>query len=101
MRTLFGLIVALILTACASSGENFSEQSIDQLKPGMTEQQVIDILGGTPVSRAYNSDGSYVAVWHYVRVVYVSTTDNKLITLLFDKERSAEIEIEQLPPLVP
>lgn len=87
MRTLIALILALALSACASTGANFKEDSLSQLQPGMTEQEVIKALGGKPVSRAYMADGSYVAVWQYVRVAYVATTDNKLVSLMFDKDR--------------
>jgi hypothetical protein len=77
--------MSLLLTACASTGANFKEDRLGQLRPGMTEQEVIGALGAQPVSRAYQADGSYMAIWQYIRVVYVSTTDNKLVSLLFDK----------------
>ena len=85
MRALTILTLSLILAACASSGANFKGDRLNQLRPGMTEQTVINILGAKPVSRTYMADGSYIAVWQYVHVVYVSTTDNKLVSLLFDK----------------
>ena len=86
MRTLTALILSLLLTACASAGANFKEDRLGQLQPGMTEQDVIGVLGAPPVSRIYTADGSYIAMWQYVHVVYVSTTDNKLVSLLFNKD---------------
>ena len=88
MRILAALVFALILTSCASTGANFKEGNLGQLQPGMSEQQVIGILGATPVSRAYIADGSYVAMWQYIHVVYVTATDNKLISLKFDKNHN-------------
>jgi outer membrane protein assembly factor BamE (lipoprotein component of BamABCDE complex) len=86
VRNLTALILSLLLAACASSGANFRDDRLGQLQPGMTEQEVIGVLGAQPVSRTYTGDGSYIAMWQYIHVVYVSATDNKLVSLLFNKE---------------
>ena len=61
------LCTALLLTACHSTGSNFSSSKIDQLQPGITTYaDVVAILEADPVNRYYRPDGTYMVRWAHV-----------------------------------
>lgn len=49
-----------------SAGNKFDYNSINNLKPGDSEQKVSATLGGQPCSRTSNDDGTYDLMWKYV-----------------------------------
>lgn len=58
---------ALFLTACHSTGNNFSSRGLDQLEPGMASfDDAIVLLQAEPTNRYYRPDGSYMARWAHV-----------------------------------
>ncbi len=57
---------SLFLVSCASVGNSFDYNSINNLEPGDSEQEVIDTLGGQPCTRTYNDDETYDLTWKYV-----------------------------------
>lgn len=87
MRIILLLILVLALTACAiSHGSNFNENLVQELRPGMTEQEVTQALGGKPGMREYKMDGSYIAAWQFVRTNALTLkSEGKDASLLFDK----------------
>lgn len=61
------VLTAILLTACHSTGSNFSSSKIDQLKPGIsTFADVVAILEADPVNRYYRPDGTYTVRWAHV-----------------------------------
>ncbi len=89
MRIVLLLLLALALTACVTShGNNFNETLVQDLRPGMTEQEVTQALGGKPGMRKYEMDGSYVAAWQFVKTNPLTfKTESKGAYLQFDKNK--------------
>ena len=83
-------LIALILSGCAyfrpykidvQQGNIITQQEVSQLKPGMTQQQVYDLLGSPVLTNTF-SDNS----WHYVYYMkpgYGQTTEQK-VTVYFN-----------------
>lgn len=88
MKALLSLLLAFLLASCASTGgKNFNEANVSKLHPGMTEQEVIQVLEGNPSYHEYHADGTYTASWIYTRAnVLASSAESKLIYILFDKD---------------
>jgi len=55
-------IAALLLAGCVSMGTNYDVAAVDRLQIGMTEAEVIRLLG-QPNQIVTNSDGSERLVW--------------------------------------
>jgi len=68
MKTIAIASLALLLTACASSGHPISQDQIDQIVKGKTTQSELLANLGTPTSQAFNSDGTKVLTWAYAYV---------------------------------
>lgn len=65
LYALCGLI--LMLSACHSTGNNFTSSGVVYLKPGVsTLDDTIVFLQAAPVNRYYRPDGSYMARWAHV-----------------------------------
>ena len=69
MKKIFTLIIALILTSCASAdlyrvtvtqGTVFNQEDIDKLQVGMSKDQVVFILGNPTFENFFEPD-----VWNY------------------------------------
>jgi len=90
MRTFLPLVLALTLAACATSGgNNFNDTRVQDLRQGMTEQEVAQALGAKPTARQYELDGSYVAAWQYVKVSPLTfKSESKIAYLKFDKNKN-------------
>lgn len=81
-------MLTFLLVGCASVGHNFNETNLGKLQPGITtEAEAIELLGSQPTARVYNGDGTYIATWQYVHAVYVTVTQNKLVNLMFDRQK--------------
>ncbi|MBF5004762.1 outer membrane protein assembly factor BamE domain-containing protein [Diaphorobacter caeni] len=65
MKKLIPLALALLLTACASSGHKFTIQQANQIQNGMTREQVVKIMGGKPNSIT-NQGKTFI--WSYAKV---------------------------------
>lgn len=57
------LCVALAVALCACAGTNFDWRDTERIKPGMTEGDVVEILG-PPYSRAQQGSAT-VLIWSY------------------------------------
>jgi hypothetical protein len=75
--------VTLLLVGCASVGTNFDVATVQALKPGMTEAQVIQTLGA-PNSRTRMPDGSEMFGWTYGHAAAFGSASGKAATLKFD-----------------
>ena len=89
MRVMLAVLFALALTACATGGgSNFNEARVQELRPGMSEPEVIALLGAKPMAREFEIDGSYVAAWLYVRSnPFTLNSESKNAYLKFDRNR--------------
>ena len=57
---------AFLLASCASTGRDFNSDNVSKLKPGMTEEQVINLLGAQPMQRTKTGKGQeYMLSWNY------------------------------------
>lgn len=91
MRLIATIMTLFQLAACTSSGNKFKADRITLLRPGETTlNDAIEILDAKPTSRVYQDGGSMIAIWQYVSVVYVTTTENNLVSILFDTHEVME-----------
>ncbi len=54
------------LISCASTGTNFNESKVFQIKKGETTEAKLIQMFGQPVSREMNSEGQKTLTWNYV-----------------------------------
>ena len=57
--------VAAIITGCASTGNNFDESRLSQIKKGETNEAQLVNWFGQPESRSVNSEGVCKLTWLY------------------------------------
>jgi hypothetical protein len=62
MKPALPLAVALALAGCVSMGTNYDPNRVSLLRPGMTQAQVVTLLG-KPNGVATNANGQQVLVW--------------------------------------
>lgn len=57
----------LLVSACYSTGNNFSSAGLNKLQPGIsTFHEVVQLLEADPVNTYYRTDGTYMARWAHV-----------------------------------
>ncbi len=85
--------VALLVAvaACASAGHRWDHRALLQLRAGETTEAEAVALLGKPVSRTNLADNQRVLGFQYVEVVYVATTQAKMVSLLFKDDRLVRI----------
>lgn len=98
--------IALILVAVLVSGCNFiyrqpvfqgnllEKSNVDQLKPGMTQSQVVALLGSPPVADPFHQER-----WDYVATERRGRGDTvvKNLTVWFEGQTLARMEGEYFP----
>lgn len=102
MRKAFTIILAaLLMTGCGIiyrqpvfQGNLLESKNVEQLKAGMTRQQVFSLLGSPPLA-----DPFHQARWDYVATERrrVGDTEVKNLTLYFEGETLARWEGEYFP----
>jgi hypothetical protein len=76
---------ALCLAGCASSGTNFDPVAASNVKPGMTKDQVIAMLGSPNVVTT-TADGRQVLAWTHVNVNgLVGSSQVRSVSFIFDE----------------
>ena len=80
MRLLFAVLALFALSGClgASSGQNFSEAGATQITEGMSEAQVLQLLGSEPNSVSY-MNGRRVLIWSYAAANLIGQNHQKSI----------------------
>ena len=68
LKSLSTLALAIIVAGCASTGQNFDESKISQIKKGVTTEAELVQMFGAPTSRAMNSEGNTTLNWMYAEV---------------------------------
>lgn len=69
MKRIASLLVATALVftvGCASTGNNFDDTRVSQIKKGETTESDLIRLFGDPVQRGVNSEGMTTMTWMYV-----------------------------------
>ena len=56
---------AFWLIGCASTGQNFDESKVSQIKKGETTEADLVQMFGQPENRAVNSEGTTTLTWNY------------------------------------
>jgi outer membrane protein assembly factor BamE len=93
-RQIFILASIILLGGChylyeqpISQGTQFSQSQREQIKPGITRQQVIKVMGGEPLLKTVNSN----------QMIYISTnrqahskTQIKKVVITFNKNNEVE-----------
>ena len=102
MRKAFTLaLAALLMTGCGIvyrqpvfQGNLLESKNVEQLKEGMSRQQVFSLLGSPPVADPFHQDR-----WDYVATERrrVGKTEIKTLTLYFEADALARWEGEYFP----
>src|SRR5690554_663772 len=67
-NTIFAVLLAALLSACASSGTKMDASKTDQLAIGQTTQSDMMQMFGSPLAQSYDDEGRLTLTWHYVHV---------------------------------
>lgn len=78
------LLVATVVTACASAGNKFDASKVDQLRPGVSSVEDAVTLLGKPTAESNNVDGSKLLQWQYMSVMIASASSDH-VAILFDR----------------
>lgn len=65
-KILGSLMVGLIIAGCASTGQNFDESKVSQIKKGQTTEAELVQMFGQPTNRAISSEGTTMLTWMYI-----------------------------------
>ncbi|MFI4911327.1 MAG: outer membrane protein assembly factor BamE [Sedimentisphaeraceae bacterium JB056] len=79
------LSMSFFLTSCTVVGTVYKHDNIQQLKVGMTEQEVINILGAEPFSRSA-LNGGYLLQWQYSYGTALATCGARHLAVLFSND---------------
>jgi outer membrane protein assembly factor BamE (lipoprotein component of BamABCDE complex) len=59
------ILAALFFVGCASTGNNFDENKLSEIKKGETTEAQLTAMFGEPQNRSVNSDGQVIVTWMY------------------------------------
>lgn len=79
------LLPLLFLTSCTVVGNVYKHENVEQLEPGMSEQEVIAILGAGPSSRSVAGDG-YLLQWQYSYGTALATGGGRHVAVRFSND---------------
>jgi outer membrane protein assembly factor BamE (lipoprotein component of BamABCDE complex) len=90
------LLVSLLLlvTACASQGNQFDMDKARQLEPGVSTVEDAEHLIGKPISVTTNPNGHQVLIWMYAYGTGLGASGAKRLIISFD-ENGKMIRIAQ------
>lgn len=77
-----GILILLLLAGCASVGTNVNMATVDSLKPGMTQAEVISVVG-RPNVRTRLADGSEQWIWSYGHANTFGSTKSNAVMVKF------------------
>ena len=78
--TLF-LVAGFLLGGCASTGTNFNPNAVSQLHAGMTESDVI-VLMGHPNGQSSLPNGGHILVWMHSTGTAFGTGEARSVSVL-------------------
>ena len=73
VRAILVCLMVIFLSACASSGQEITQQQIDQIVKGQTTKPELLSLLGRPQSVMSNSDGTEILTWAYAHVGFMGS----------------------------
>ncbi len=73
MKKLAVVLFAVFLSACATSGNEITQQQIDQIVKGQTTKPDLLSMLGRPQSVIANSDGTEILTWAYAHVGFMGS----------------------------
>lgn len=65
IKCIIATLAAAFLVGCASTGNNFDESKISQIKKGESTEADLTALFGTPQNRTVDSEGTTMLSWVY------------------------------------
>jgi outer membrane protein assembly factor BamE (lipoprotein component of BamABCDE complex) len=65
LKLILSAMAVAWVVGCASSGQNFDESKVSQIKKGETTEADMIQMFGQPENRAVNSDGISTLTWQY------------------------------------
>lgn len=65
IKSVFTIVIAFVLAACASSGKKFNMADVDAMRPGKTTIAEAKTTLGPPTSEAVGANGGSYLVWGY------------------------------------
>lgn len=84
-KFLTAFFVAIVLTACATSGTKFNMADVDAMKPGQTTIADAKAVLGPPANQVNKADGTMGLVWVYSHV-NPTNAQSRSVGILFDKD---------------
>jgi len=77
---------ALLLAACATVGTDYSQTTVESLRPGMTQAEVVSLLGN-PSSRTTLADGTEQWMWVHAKANAFGSARSKAVMLKFGPDK--------------
>ena len=75
MKTLFYLcLMGIVLAGCATSGTKIEQDQISKIKEGVTTEQEVTALLGSPFSKTLTSDGKTIMMYLYTKTQTKAST---------------------------
>ncbi len=66
LRIPISAVLAALLAGCASTGNNFDDSKVSQIKKGETTEAQLIQMFGEPQRRGVNSEGATTLMWMYM-----------------------------------
>lgn len=84
-------LMAMMIGACASSGEELTPEQISKIEPGKTTVSEMNDLFGSPASQSYGTDGKLSMTWVYVFVgPFGAGMKQQSLAVLFNEDKTVE-----------
>lgn len=91
LRFMAVCLMALMLGACASSGQKITPDRVSQIEVGKTTVAEMNDLFGSPRSQSYGTDGKLSMTWMYVFVGPFGTgMKQQSLAVLFSDDNKVE-----------
>jgi len=90
-KIMVAIVMALALSACASSGRQITQDKIEQIQLGSTTIAQMNEVFGAPASQSYGSDGKLSMNWMYVYAGPFGTDmKQQILAVLFSEDGKVE-----------
>lgn len=84
-RRILAAVVPVLLAGCATAGNDFSLTTVESLNAGMSQSEVIALLG-QPTGRTRLADGSSQLIWSHAKANAFGSARSKAVVLRFDTD---------------
>ncbi|UXE39615.1 outer membrane protein assembly factor BamE domain-containing protein [Raoultella ornithinolytica] len=86
MKKLFIALGLLLLTGCATVGNEFSDADVASIQKGVTTKQSVLTTFGKPYSVTSDSDGNTIYTWTYAHTVAFGVPQGKSLIVKINKD---------------